>query len=178
MSTALISHFHDDHVCTALTLLAQLHGTNAGHPEAFADLLARTGTWPAATGRSRSASTAASASTRSCSGEEYTFRFAPPKGHTLCQPDRLRAGWQAFAHTGDSTFSCARRLLARCRRGPIARWDDKGAFFRITSQRCSARRLSAERGGCWPGAPTCDQRPPAADADRCALFDLVGRWSG
>src|SRR5581483_355898 len=82
IDVALISHFHDDHVC-GVPVLQRVFGTECWASEAFADLLASPEAhcfpcdWPTPCRIDRRLPVNGTAQ-----WEEYTFRFGPMSGHT------------------------------------------------------------------------------------------------
>lgn len=105
IDVALISHFHDDHVC-GVPVLQRVFGTECWASEAFADLLAHPEAhcfpcdWQTACRIDRRLPVSGSVQ-----WEEYTFHFAPMSGHTrFAALIGFEADGQRFAHTGDQYF--------------------------------------------------------------------------
>ena len=105
IDVALLSHFHDDHVC-GVPVLQRLHGTECWASEAFADLLAEPEAhcfpcdWPTPCRIDRRLPLEGSVQ-----WEEYTFHFAPMNGHTrFAALIGFEADGRRFAHTGDQYF--------------------------------------------------------------------------
>lgn len=124
VDVALISHFHDDHVC-GVPLLQRLHGTQCWASEAFADLLAQPDAhcfpcdWPQPIRVDKRI-----AHSETARWEEYEFRFAPMNGHTrFASLIGFEADGKRYAHTGDQYFFEDGR--GEWVTGEIARWDDK-----------------------------------------------------
>jgi len=105
IDVALLSHFHDDHVC-GVPVLQRLHGTECWASEAFADLLEYPEAhcfpcdWPTPCRVDRRLPVDGSVQ-----WEEYTFHFAPMNGHTrFAALIGFEADGRRFAHTGDQYF--------------------------------------------------------------------------
>lgn len=105
VDVALISHFHDDHVC-GVPVLQRVYGTECWASEAFADLLEFPEAhcfpcdWPTPCRIDRRLPVDGTAQ-----WEEYTFRFAPMSGHTrFAALIGFEADGKRFAHTGDQYF--------------------------------------------------------------------------
>jgi glyoxylase-like metal-dependent hydrolase (beta-lactamase superfamily II) len=105
IDVALLSHFHDDHVC-GVPVLQRLQGTECWASEAFADLLAEPEAhcfpcdWPTPCRIDRRLPV-----NGSVRWEEYTFHFAPMSGHTrFAALIGFEADGKRFAHTGDQYF--------------------------------------------------------------------------
>ncbi|HZP81848.1 MAG TPA: MBL fold metallo-hydrolase [Chthonomonadaceae bacterium] len=105
IDVALISHFHDDHVC-GVPVLQRVFGTECWASEAFADLLASPEAhcfpcdWPTPCRIDRRLPVNGTAQ-----WEEYTFRFGPMSGHTrFAALIGFEADGKRFAHTGDQYF--------------------------------------------------------------------------
>jgi glyoxylase-like metal-dependent hydrolase (beta-lactamase superfamily II) len=105
IDVALLSHFHDDHVC-GVPVLQRLHGTECWASEAFADLLEHPEAhcfpcdWPTPCRIDRRLPVEGSVQ-----WEEYTFHFAPMNGHTrFAALIGFEADGRRFAHTGDQYF--------------------------------------------------------------------------
>jgi glyoxylase-like metal-dependent hydrolase (beta-lactamase superfamily II) len=105
IDVALLSHFHDDHVC-GVPVLQRVFGTECWASEAFADLLASPEAhcfpcdWPVPCRIDRRLPINGTAQ-----WEEYTFRFAPMSGHTrFAGLIGFEADGKRFAHTGDQYF--------------------------------------------------------------------------
>ncbi|MCC2672816.1 MAG: fold metallo-hydrolase, partial [Armatimonadetes bacterium] len=105
IDVALLSHFHDDHVC-GVPVLQRLHGTECWASEAFADLLESPEAhcfpcdWPTPCRIDRRLPLDAPVQ-----WEEYTFHFAPMNGHTrFASLIGFEADGRCFAHTGDQYF--------------------------------------------------------------------------
>jgi glyoxylase-like metal-dependent hydrolase (beta-lactamase superfamily II) len=105
IDVALISHFHDDHVC-GVPLLQRLHGTQCWAAEAFAHLLAEPDKhdFPCNYPLPIRIDKAISFDT-GVQWEEFTFHFAPMNGHTrFSSLIGFEADGVRFAHTGDQYF--------------------------------------------------------------------------
>jgi glyoxylase-like metal-dependent hydrolase (beta-lactamase superfamily II) len=105
IDVALLSHFHDDHVC-GVPVLQRLHGTECWASEAFADLLAQPEAhcfpcnWPTPCRIDRRLPL-----NGSVQWEEFTFHFGPMNGHTrFAALIGFEADGKRFAHTGDQYF--------------------------------------------------------------------------
>ena len=105
IDVALISHFHDDHVC-GLPLLQRLFGTEVWAAENFADLIAHPEAhcfpcnWhqPARVDRRIRLD-------EEVEWEEYRFHFGAMSGHTrFASLIGFEADGMRFAHTGDQYF--------------------------------------------------------------------------
>ena len=181
VDVALISHFHDDHVC-GVPLLQRLHGTECWASEAFADLLAEPDAhcfpcdWPQPIRIDRRIGL-----DEIVQWEEFTFRFAPMSGHTrFASLIGFEADGKRFAHTGDQYFFMhPDGSWPDAADGPIARWDDK-VVFQNHVYRNGALLDGYQQSGDWLLAWRPDivisghQKPMLTDA---RFFDLVGRWS-
>jgi glyoxylase-like metal-dependent hydrolase (beta-lactamase superfamily II) len=177
IDVALISHFHDDHVC-GVPLLQRLYGTECWAAESFADLLEHPDAhcfpcdWPQPIRVDQRVTFDAPAQ-----WEEYTFHFAPMNGHT-----RFAAliGWEAdgvrFAHTGDQYF-----FTDRYGGDPkdFRTWTDK----RIAQNhvyRNGALKDGYKLSGDWlqqwrPDIILSGHQPPMYTNDE--FFALIERWS-
>lgn len=125
IDVALISHFHDDHVC-GVPLLQRLHGTQCWATDAFADLLAQPDAhcfpcdWPQAIEIDRRIR-----EDEIVQWEEYTFRFGRMNGHTrFASLIGFEADGKRFAHTGDQYFF-ADKNLAWLQGDDLTEWSDK-----------------------------------------------------
>lgn len=105
IDVALISHFHDDHVC-GVPLLQRLFNTQCWAAENFAPLLANPGAhcfpcdWPQPIRIDR-----AIPLDQKATWEEYTFHFHGMNGHTrFSSLIGFEADGKRFAHTGDQYF--------------------------------------------------------------------------
>lgn len=105
VDVALISHFHDDHVC-GVPVLQRVYDTECWASEAFADLLAQPEAhcfpcdWPTPCRIDRRLPV-----NGTVQWEEYTFQFAPMNGHTrFAALIGFEADGKRFAHTGDQYF--------------------------------------------------------------------------
>jgi len=105
VDVALLSHFHDDHVC-GVPVLQRLQGTECWASEAFADLLSSPEAhcfpcdWPTPCRVDRVLPVDGSVQ-----WQEYTFHFAPMSGHTrFAALIGFEADGRRFAHTGDQYF--------------------------------------------------------------------------
>jgi glyoxylase-like metal-dependent hydrolase (beta-lactamase superfamily II) len=123
IDVALISHFHDDHVC-GVPLLQRLHGTECWAAETFADLLAHPDAhcfpcnWPQPIRVDRRLPL-----DQPVQWEEYTFRFGAMNGHTrFAALIGFEADGKRFAHTGDQYFFLTDKGEWAT---DFARWDDK-----------------------------------------------------
>ena len=177
IDVALISHFHDDHVC-GVPLLQRLFGTACWAAEAFADLLENPDAhcfpcdWPQPIRVDQRVRF-----DEPIEWEEYTFHFAPMSGHT-----RFAAliGWEAdglrFAHTGDQYFF------------NDGRGDGPADFSTWTDRRIAQNHVyrngalldGYHLSGDWlrewrPDIILSGHQPPMYTND--AFFDLIERWS-
>jgi len=105
IDVALISHFHDDHVC-GIPTLQRLFGTEAWATTDFAHLLTDPQAhcfpcdWP-----HRIDVTRTIPFNEKAQWEEYTFHFAPMNGHTrFASLIGFEADGKRIAHTGDQYF--------------------------------------------------------------------------
>ena len=105
VDVALVSHFHDDHVC-GIPVLQRLHGTQCWAAENFAALLEHPEAhcfpcnWPVAARIDRRLALG-----QEFTWEEYTFRLHPMNGHTrFAALIGFEADGRRFAHTGDQYF--------------------------------------------------------------------------
>jgi len=126
IDVALISHFHDDHVC-GVRLLQRLHGTQCWVTDAFSDLLSEPAAhafpcnWPYGVHIDR-----CFRHDQIARWEEYEFQFAPMSGHTRFgsligfEADGLR-----FAHTGDQYFFLSKTGAWPAPDDDFRTWDDK-----------------------------------------------------
>ena len=130
VDVALISHFHDDHVC-GVPLLQRLFATQCWAATAFADLLAQPDAhcfpcdWPQPIRIDRRIGF-----DELVRWEEFEFRFAPMNGHTrFASLIGFEADGKRFAHTGDQYFFMRPDgSWPPAGEGPITRWDDKVLF--------------------------------------------------
>jgi glyoxylase-like metal-dependent hydrolase (beta-lactamase superfamily II) len=181
VDVALISHFHDDHVC-GVPLLQRLFGTQCWASEAFADLLAYPDAhcfpcdWPQPIHIDRRINL-----DEIVRWEEFEFRFAPMSGHTrFASLIGFEADGKRFAHTGDQYFFMRPGgSWPEAADGPIARWDDK-IIFQNHVYRNGALLDGYTQSGDWLCAWRPDivlsghQKAMLTDA---TFFDLVARWS-
>jgi glyoxylase-like metal-dependent hydrolase (beta-lactamase superfamily II) len=123
VDVALISHFHDDHVC-GVPLLQRLYGTQCWAAEPFADLLADPDAhcfpcdWPQPIQIDRRIGIG-----ELVRWEEYTFRFGEMNGHTRFSAlIGFEADGRRFAHTGDQYFFLDSEGRWEC---DLTRWGDK-----------------------------------------------------
>lgn len=123
IDVALISHFHDDHVC-GVPLLQRLFGTQCWAAEPFADLLAEPDAhcfpcdWPQPIQVDRRIALA-----ESVQWQEYTFHFGAMNGHTrFAALIGFEADGKRFAHTGDQYFFLDTQGNWTT---DLTRWDDK-----------------------------------------------------
>lgn len=126
IDVALISHFHDDHVC-GVPLLQRLHGTQCWAADTFADLLAHPDAhcfpcdWPEPIRVDRRLPL-----DQPVQWEEYTFHLGAMNGHTrFAALIGFTADGKRFAHTGDQYFfmdSSGEWL------DTFGSWDDKRVF--------------------------------------------------
>ena len=115
IDVALVSHFHDDHVC-GLPLLKRLFDTQIWATDNFADLIEHPEAhcfpcnWPQPTAVDRRIPL-----DEEVQWEEYTFHFAPMSGHTrFASLIGFEADGLRFAHTGDQYFFV----------GDLQNWDE------------------------------------------------------
>ena len=181
VDVALISHFHDDHVC-GVPLLQRLFDTKCWASTAFADLLAEPDAhcfpcdWPQPIRIDRRIRF-----DEIVRWEEFEFRFAPMNGHTrFASLIGFEADGRRFAHTGDQYFFMGPDGLWPDRAaGPIARWDDK-VIFQNHVYRNGALLDGYAQSGNWllewrPDIVlTGHQKAMLTDG---TFFDLVARWT-
>ena len=105
IDVALISHFHDDHVC-GVPLLQRQFDTQCWSAENFADLIADPFahcfpcTWPEPLRVDRRIGLE-----ETVEWEEFSFHFAPMSGHTrFASLIGFEADGKRYAHTGDQYF--------------------------------------------------------------------------
>jgi glyoxylase-like metal-dependent hydrolase (beta-lactamase superfamily II) len=105
IDVALVSHFHDDHVC-GIPVLQRVFGTECWAAKNFADLLEQPEAhcfpcnWPRPCRVDRRLPFDAT-----FTWEEYTFRLHPMSGHTRFSAlIGFEADGKRFAHTGDQYF--------------------------------------------------------------------------
>ena len=105
IDVALVSHFHDDHVC-GLPLLQRLFNTKIWATENFADLIEHPEAhcfpcpWPHPIPVDHHIKL-----DEEVAWEEYRFHFAPMSGHTrFASLIGFEADGKRFAHTGDQYF--------------------------------------------------------------------------
>ncbi len=177
IDVALISHFHDDHVC-GVPVLQRLFGTECWAAEPFAALLAEPEAhcfpcdWPQPIHIHRTI-----ALTESVQWEEYTFHFGAMNGHTrFAALIGFEADGKRIAHTGDQYFFLDTHGNWTTE---LTRWDDKqiaqnhvyrnGALLDGYAQ-------SATWLGTWrPEIILSGHQPPMyTNAD---FFDLIDRWA-
>jgi glyoxylase-like metal-dependent hydrolase (beta-lactamase superfamily II) len=178
IDVALISHFHDDHVC-GVPLLQRLFGTQCWATEAFGHLLAEPDAhcfpcdWPQPIEVHRTFR-----HDEVANWEEYAFRFAPMNGHTRFssligfEADGLR-----FAHTGDQYFF--QQGDGEWATGELTRWDDKRVFQNHV-YRNGALLDGYALSGDWllrwrPHVVLSGHQPPMHTDE--AFFRLVDDWS-
>lgn len=181
VDVALISHFHDDHIC-GVPLLQRLFGTECWASEVFADLLAQPDAhcfpcdWPQPIRIHRRIRF-----DEIVRWEEFEFRFAPMNGHTrFASLIGFEADGRRYAHTGDQYFfmhpdgNWPDRAA-----GPIVRWDDK-IIFQNHVYRNGALLDGFAQSGAW----LLDWRPDivlsghqmAMHTD-AKFFDLISDWT-
>jgi glyoxylase-like metal-dependent hydrolase (beta-lactamase superfamily II) len=177
IDVALISHFHDDHVC-GVPLLQRLYGTECWAAEPFADLLAEPDShcfpcdWPQPIQIDRRI-----ALTETVTWEEYTFHFGAMNGHTRFSAlIGFEADGRRFAHTGDQYFF----LDAQGNwTDDLARWDDK-QIAQNHVYRNGALLDGYARSAAWLSTWRPDviltghQMPMYTNAD---FFMLINRWA-
>lgn len=177
IDVALISHFHDDHVC-GVPLLQRLFGTQCWAAEPFADLLAEPDAhcfpcdWPQPIQIDRRI-----ALSESVQWEEYTFHFGAMNGHTrFAALIGFEADGRRFAHTGDQYFFLdAQGDWA----SDLTRWDEKQVAQNHV-YRNGALLDGYAQSAAWLGAwrpeiiLTGHQEPMHTDAH---FFELVDRWA-
>ena len=181
VDVALISHFHDDHVC-GVPLLQRLFGTQCWASAAFADLLAEPDAhcfpcdWPQPIRIDRRIRF-----DEIVRWEEFEFRFAPMNGHTrFASLIGFEADGKRFAHTGDQYFFMRPDGNWPDRAdGPIVRWDDK-TIFQNHVYRNGALLDGYAQSGDW----LLDWRPDIvlsghqmAMLTDARFFDLVAAWT-
>jgi len=181
IDVALISHFHDDHVC-GVPLLQRLFDTACWASVDFADLLAQPAAhcfpcdWPQPIRIDRRIS-----HDEVVRWEEFTFRFAPMSGHTrFASLIGFEADGKRFAHTGDQYFFMRPDgAWPDAADGPITRWDDK-VVCQNHVYRNGALLDGYTQSGDWLLAWRPDivlsghQKAMLTDP---LFFDLVAQWS-
>jgi glyoxylase-like metal-dependent hydrolase (beta-lactamase superfamily II) len=181
IDVALISHFHDDHVC-GVPLLQRLFGTQCWASDAFADLLAEPEAhcfpcdWPQPIRIDRRIHFDAIVR-----WEEYEFRFAPMSGHTrFASLIGFEADGRRFAHTGDQYFFMRPDgAWPDAADGPITRWDDK-VVFQNHVYRNGALLDGYVQSGNWLAAWRPDvvlTGHQKAMLTGPGFFELVQRWA-
>lgn len=181
VDVALISHFHDDHVC-GVPLLQRLFGAQCWASEAFADLLAFPERhcfpcdWPQPIRIDRRL-----ALDEVVRWQEYEFRFAPMNGHTrFSSLIGFTADGKRFAHTGDQYFFMhPGGTWPAASHGAIARWDDK-AVFQNHVYRNGALLDGYARSGQWlldwrPEIVLSGHQMPMLTDE--TFFRLIEEWS-
>jgi glyoxylase-like metal-dependent hydrolase (beta-lactamase superfamily II) len=181
IDVALISHFHDDHVC-GVPLLQRVFGTECWAAEAFADLLAEPDAhcfpcdWPQPIRIDRRIGF-----DEIVRWEEFEFRFAPMSGHTrFASLIGFEADGKRFAHTGDQYFfmypdgNWPDRAA-----GPIVRWDDK-VIFQNHVYRNGALLDGFAQSAAWlrawrPDIVLSGHQMAMLTDDK--FFDLVAAWT-
>jgi glyoxylase-like metal-dependent hydrolase (beta-lactamase superfamily II) len=170
IDVALLSHFHDDHVC-GVPVLQRVFGTQCWASEAFADLLEHPEAhcfpcnWPVPCRIDRRLPVDGSVT-----WEEYTFHFGPMSGHTrFAALIGFEADGKRFAHTGDQYFF--QRGTGGWARNPIAQNHvyRNGALldgFRRSADWMTAWRPDWVLSGHQPAMPT--------DAD---YFRALTEWT-
>ena len=105
IDVALLSHFHDDHVC-GVPVLQRLFGTECWACDTFAHLIAEPQAhrfpcnWPLPIRVDRTLPI-----DQTVTWEQFTFCFAPMSGHTrFASLIGFEADGKRFAHTGDQYF--------------------------------------------------------------------------
>ncbi|HMP43287.1 MAG TPA: MBL fold metallo-hydrolase, partial [Roseiflexaceae bacterium] len=177
IDVALISHFHDDHVC-GVPLLQRLFGTQCWAAEPFADLLAMPDAhcfpcdWPQPIRIDRRI-----ALTETVQWEEYTFHFGAMNGHTrFAALIGFEADGKRFAHTGDQYFfqDTQGNWLV-----DLTRWEDK-QIAQNHVYRNGALLDGYAQSAAWLGAWRPDiilsghQPPMYTNPD---FFELIDRWA-
>lgn len=177
IDVALISHFHDDHVC-GVPLLQRLYNTECWATETFADLLASPEKhnfpcdWPQPIRidkRIRDDETV--------QWEEYTFHFAPMNGHTrFSSLIGFEADGKKFAHTGDQYFF--RKQSGEWENNPV-NWAELEVFQNHVYRNgalLDGYALSGEWLKRWrPDIILTGHQSPMHTNDD--FFALVDRWS-
>ena len=181
IDVALISHFHDDHVC-GVPLLQRLFNTQCWASVDFADLLADPDAhcfpcdWPQPIRIDRRLR-----HDEVARWEEYSFRFASMSGHTrFSSLIGFEADGKRFAHTGDQYFFMRPDSTWPDRaEGPITRWDDK-VIFQNHVYRNGAMLDGYTQSGDWLLAWRPDiviSGHQKAMITNPQFFDLVAQWS-
>jgi glyoxylase-like metal-dependent hydrolase (beta-lactamase superfamily II) len=181
IDVALISHFHDDHVC-GVPLLQRLHGTECWASTAFAALLARPDAhcfpcdWPQPIRVDR-----AIGFDEVVRWEEYAFHFGAMNGHTrFASLIGFEADGKRFAHTGDQYFFMhPDGSWPPNTDNDITRWDDK-VVFQNHVYRNGALLDGYVQSGDWllswrPDIVISGHQRPMITDDR--FFELVARWA-
>jgi glyoxylase-like metal-dependent hydrolase (beta-lactamase superfamily II) len=180
IDVALISHFHDDHVC-GVPLLQRVQGTRCWATDAFADLLANPDAhcfpcnWPQALRidkRIREDETV--------QWEEFTFHFGRMNGHTrFSSLIGFEADGKRFAHTGDQYFFLDKADNWLQGAGELREWADKRAMQNHVYRNgalLNGFALSAAWMRQWQPEIVLSghQSPFYTNAD---FFDLLDRWT-
>lgn len=176
IDVALISHFHDDHVC-GVPLLQRLYGTECWAADTFADLLAHPDAhcfpcdWPQPIRVDRRLPI-----DRPVQWEEYTFHFGAMNGHTrFAALIGFEADGVRFAHTGDQYFFLTDKGEWA---NEFKRWDDKRVFQNHV-YRNGALLNGYAQSAAWllewrPDVILSGHQPPMHTNDD--FFRLVERW--
>ena len=179
IDVALISHFHDDHVC-GVPVLQRLFGTECWAGENFADLLEHPEAhcfpcnWPVPIKVNRRLPL-----DREFQWEEYTFRLHPMNGHTRFSAlIGFEADGKRFAHTGDQYFFQPRSVT-----GAMTQDFRRGFADQVMLQnhvyRNGALLNGYEQSAKWmlewrPDIVLTGHQPPMYTDD--AFFRLVEAW--
>jgi glyoxylase-like metal-dependent hydrolase (beta-lactamase superfamily II) len=177
IDVALISHFHDDHVC-GVPLLQRLFDTQCWATTAFAELLQWPDAhcfpcdWPQPIRIDRSF-----AHGEVAHWEEYEFHFGPMNGHTrFASLIGFMADGQRFAHTGDQYFFLTEQGEWAT---DLTRWDDKVVMQNHVYRNgalLDGYVLSAAWMKEWrPQIVLSGHQAPMYTDD--AFFALIDRWS-
>ena len=170
IDVALLSHFHDDHVC-GVPVLQRLHGTECWASEAFADLLEHPEAhcfpcdWPTPCRIDRRLPLRGTVD-----WEEYTFHLAPMSGHTrFASLIGFEADGKRFAHTGDQYFF----------QNPNGNWADnpiaQNHVYR-NGALLDGFHVSAAWMNEWRPDIVLSGHRPAMHTDE-AFFDRINEWS-
>jgi glyoxylase-like metal-dependent hydrolase (beta-lactamase superfamily II) len=176
IDVALISHFHDDHVC-GVPLLQRLFDTECWAAEPFADLLAAPEAhcfpcdWPQPIRVDRRI-----ALDETVQWEEYTFRFGAMNGHTRFSAlIGFAADGKRFAHTGDQYFF---QDAQGDWTDDLTRWDDKqiaqNHVYRNGALLDGYAQSAAWLGAWRPDIILTGHQPPMYTDP--GFFDLIDRW--
>jgi len=181
VDVALISHFHDDHVC-GVPLLQRLYGTECWATDAFANLLSEPDKhsfpcdYPMPIRINRCIK-----ETETVAWEEFQFRFAPMNGHTrFSSLIGFEADGVRFAHTGDQYFFLDNELNWIYNPSELREWSKNKRNMRNHVYRNGALLNGYDQSAKWLNEwrPAIilsgHQHPFHTDAN---FFKLVDAWS-